>query len=143
MRAATRVSNSVSKASRIRTTVAGVMLTGAVLLVVAMAWPRRAASEISVQQAAILGTVEGLTEYLPIPTLGAAAIFEGASNAQDLIAQVGVGALLVGMASSTLVAAVAVKLFIEWLSRHGLAPFGVYRVLLGATVLWYFRGTIV
>ncbi|HMO17598.1 MAG TPA: undecaprenyl-diphosphate phosphatase [Oligoflexia bacterium] len=34
--------------------------------------------------------------------------------------------------------AIAVKAFISYLSRYSLVPFGIYRVILGITVLWYF-----
>ena len=37
-----------------------------------------------------------------------------------------------------LVAVAAVKLFVAWLTRHGMAPFGVYRILLAAAVYLYF-----
>lgn len=54
----------------------------------------------------------------------------------------GIASLLVGMATSALVAAAAIKLLVKWLNHHGLAVFGVYRIAAGAALLWYFHEII-
>jgi undecaprenyl-diphosphatase len=48
--------------------------------------------------------------------------------------------LAVGIIVSGLAAAIAVKAFVAWLTKHGMLPFGVYRIILGALVLAYFAG---
>ncbi len=43
--------------------------------------------------------------------------------------------LIIGMAVSFIVAYVVVAWFLKWVTRHGFAPFAVYRILLGAGML--------
>ena len=43
--------------------------------------------------------------------------------------------LIIGMAVSFVVAYVVVAWFLKWVTRHGFAPFAVYRILLGAGML--------
>ncbi len=43
--------------------------------------------------------------------------------------------LIIGMAVSFIVAYVVVAWFLKWVTRHGFAPFAIYRILLGAGML--------
>jgi undecaprenyl-diphosphatase len=73
---------------------------------------------------------------LAIPTLGAATVFDMAKNGRALLeAPGGAAALGVGLATSFAVALAVIAVFLRYLKRHGLAPFGWYRVALGALVL--------
>jgi undecaprenyl-diphosphatase len=45
---------------------------------------------------------------------------------------------LIGFVVSFVAGGLAVKGFISYLTKYSLVPFGVYRILLGITVLWYF-----
>ncbi|WP_437586693.1 undecaprenyl-diphosphate phosphatase [Sorangium sp. So ce1000] len=74
---------------------------------------------------------------LAIPTLGAATVFDLLKNGRALLdAPGGVAALVVGLAVSFAVALLVIAVFLRYLKRYGLAPFGWYRVALGAVVLW-------
>ncbi|WP_437619524.1 undecaprenyl-diphosphate phosphatase [Sorangium sp. So ce1151] len=74
---------------------------------------------------------------LAIPTLGAATVFDLAKNGRTLLeAPGGATALAVGLAVSFAVALLVIAVFLRYLKRYGLAPFGWYRIALGALVLW-------
>ncbi|WP_438032322.1 undecaprenyl-diphosphate phosphatase [Sorangium sp. So ce204] len=74
---------------------------------------------------------------LAIPTLGAATVFDLVKNGRALLdAPGGIVALVVGLAVSFAVALLVIAIFLRYLKRYGLAPFGWYRVALGALVLW-------
>lgn len=74
---------------------------------------------------------------LAIPTLGAATVFDLVKNGRALLdAPGGIVALMVGLAVSFAVALLVIAVFLRYLKRYGLAPFGWYRVALGALVLW-------
>jgi undecaprenyl-diphosphatase len=73
---------------------------------------------------------------LALPTLGAATVFELVQHGPRLMQGVGPEALVVGLVVAAVSAALAVKGFVAWLVRHGLVPFGVYRIVLAAVVLW-------
>ncbi|AUX24918.1 UDP pyrophosphate phosphatase [Sorangium cellulosum] len=74
---------------------------------------------------------------LAIPTLGAATVFDLAKNGSALLdAPGGPTALAVGLAVSFAVALLVIAVFLRYLKRYGLAPFGWYRIALGALVLW-------
>ncbi len=73
---------------------------------------------------------------LALPTLGAATVYELLKSIDELTQGVGWTSLAVGLAVSYVVAMVCVRWLIGWLARHGLAPFGVYRLLLAAVVVW-------
>jgi undecaprenyl-diphosphatase len=47
-------------------------------------------------------------------------------------------ALLVATVAAALAAFLTIHLFLAWLDRVGMAPFAIYRVLLGAYLLWQF-----
>lgn len=105
-------------------------------------WPGTSRSMITIIAALVVGLdMVAAAEFsflLALPTLGATTIFSGLSNRHELIQSAGLDGLLVGLVVSAVVAAVAVKLFVHWLTRHGLIPFGVYRILLAVGLLAYF-----
>ena len=105
-------------------------------------WPGTSRSMITMIAALVVGLdMVAAAEFsflLALPTLGAATVYSGLAHRHELMQSVGPAGLLVGLVVSGLVAAVAVKLFVRWLTRHGLIPFGVYRILLAAGLLAYF-----
>jgi undecaprenyl-diphosphatase len=68
---------------------------------------------------------------LGLPTLGAACVWKLLRHG-DQVAQLGPGSVLLGIAVATVSAAVAVRWLVGFLNRHGLAPFGWYRLGLAA-----------
>ena len=101
-------------------------------------WPGTSRSLVTI----LAGLAVGLTPLaaaefsflLALPTLGGATAFDLLKHGGQLVHTVGPGALLVGLAVALVSAALAVKAFVAWLVRHGLVPFGVYRVILAALV---------
>lgn len=75
---------------------------------------------------------------LALPTLGAATLYE-AWKARHELGTLGGAPVAVGMITSFLVAWAVIAVFISYLKRRGLMPFGVYRIILGALVLWLVR----
>jgi undecaprenyl-diphosphatase len=75
---------------------------------------------------------------LALPTLGAATLYEAYKSRHDLMT-LGAAPVAVGMVTSFLVAWAVIAVFIAYLKRRGLLPFGVYRIILGALVLWLVR----
>ena len=105
-------------------------------------WPGTSRSMVTILAAIIVGmNIVAAAEFsflLALPTLGAATFYEGIKDWDVLIQSTGAAGLIIGILVSGLVAALAVKLFIKWLTRHGLYPFGVYRIILAAVVWVYF-----
>ncbi len=75
---------------------------------------------------------------LALPTLGAATVYDFYKNG-DLILNMPNGPTLlgVGLAVSFVVTWIVVAAFLRYVGKVGLAPFGIYRILLGAVVLWW------
>jgi undecaprenyl-diphosphatase len=76
---------------------------------------------------------------LALPTLGAATLFDLVRGLDDLRggAAGGAPALAVGLLVSAVVAALAIRTFLGYLTRRGLEPFGWYRIALGILLaLW-------
>jgi undecaprenyl-diphosphatase len=76
---------------------------------------------------------------LGLPTLGGATVFKLAKNMSgegpDMFAVLGWAPVLLGLAVATLSAALAVRWLVSWLTRHGLAAFGWYRIGLTAVLV--------
>lgn len=73
---------------------------------------------------------------LAIPTLGAATVFDLAKGGSAIFAtRSGITSLVVGLVVSFVVALAVIASFLRYLRRFGLAPFGVYRLVLGGVVL--------
>jgi undecaprenyl-diphosphatase len=77
---------------------------------------------------------------LGLPLLGAAAAKDALDGGPAVIAAFGWVNVLVGLVVAFVSAALAIRLFVSFLTRHGLAPFAVYRVILGVVLLVFFVG---
>ena len=73
---------------------------------------------------------------LGLPTLMAATAFKALKDGHHLANYIGFDAMAVGLAVAAISAFFCVKGLIAWLSRHGLQPFGWYRLILSALVAW-------
>jgi undecaprenyl-diphosphatase len=74
---------------------------------------------------------------LALPTLGAATLYEGFKARHELgSSSVGGVQVAVGLVVSFFVAWGVISVFIKYLQRRGLEPFGFYRIALSAVVLW-------
>ncbi|MHC5025002.1 MAG: undecaprenyl-diphosphate phosphatase, partial [Planctomycetota bacterium] len=76
---------------------------------------------------------------LGLPTLGSACLYKAARNlagdGPNMIESLGVAPLVVGVAVATISAAVAIRWLVGFLSRHGVALFGWYRIGLSAVLV--------
>lgn len=103
-------------------------------------WPGASRSMTTILGGQLAGlstkTAAEFSFLLAIPTLGAATVFDLAQNGRALFSTPSfVSALIVGLAVSFVVAILVITAFLRYLRRFGLAPFGVYRIALGAIVL--------
>jgi undecaprenyl-diphosphatase len=75
--------------------------------------------------------------FLAIPTMLGASTVELARNGDEIMRGIGAsfGEIAVGFVVSFVVAIVVVKAFVHFVSRHGFAPFGWYRIVAGAAAL--------
>ncbi|MHC4991019.1 MAG: undecaprenyl-diphosphate phosphatase [Planctomycetota bacterium] len=75
---------------------------------------------------------------LGLPTLGGACIYRAArsylSDDAGMLEVVGVESIIIGVLVATVSAAVAIKWLVSYLSRHGVAIFGWYRLVLCLTL---------
>ena len=102
-------------------------------------WPGTSRSMVTILAGLCLGLPPAAAaEYsflLALPTLGAAAIFDAARGGAALLGAAGAGSVLIGFVVAGVTAAVAIRGFVRYLSRGGLAPFGWYRLALALVVL--------
>lgn len=109
-------------------------------------WPGTSRSMMTIAGAVTLGMrrkdAAEFSFLLGLPTLGGACVYKLLKNlreAQDtgapnLFEQLGVWPVVVGVAVATVSAALAVKWLVAFLTRHGLAAFGWYRLALCAVL---------
>ena len=105
-------------------------------------WPGTSRSMMTIAGGVLLGLrPKDAAEFsflLGLPTLGAASLYSLATNLTEaqaagtptLFTALGPGAVLLGLAVATVSAAVAVHWLVGFLTRHGLAAFGWYRIAL-------------
>lgn len=105
-------------------------------------WPGTSRSMVTILAGLGVGlSMTAAAEFsflLALPTLSAATLYKTVSQWDALTASVGIDSLLTGIIVSGLVAAFSVKFLIHHLTRRGLGPFGIYRILLAIGVIYYF-----
>jgi len=99
----------------------GVSRSGATILgALLMGVTRRAAAEFSF--------------FLAVPTLAGAAVYDLYRNRADITAD-DMGLIGIGFVSAFLGSLCIIKWFVEFVSRHGYAPFAWYRIVAGTVLL--------
>lgn len=104
-------------------------------------WPGMSRSMTTIVGAQLRGfsprTAAEFSFLLALPTLGAATVFKFIKEYEALTQMDGMmQALLIGNIVSFIVAFVAVWTFIRLVSKVGMTPFGIYRIILGVIVLF-------
>jgi undecaprenyl-diphosphatase len=101
-------------------------------------WPGTSRSMCTMLAAEVAGlstaTAAEFSFLLALPTLGAATVYEAIKSWGALLAAIPPASMLVGLVTSFLVAWAVIAAFLRYLAHTGLAPFGVYRILLGVAV---------
>ena len=112
-------------------------------------WPGTSRAMTTMLAALLLGcSPKASAEFsflLALPTLGMATLFDLVRNYPELTSPAlgGPWPLVTGLAVAAVVAALAIKTFLAYVTRRGLAPFGWYRIALGIAVivlLWSHAG---
>jgi undecaprenyl-diphosphatase len=103
-------------------------------------WPGTSRSMVTMLAALVVGLdMVAAAEFsflLALPTLGAATLYSAHKDWGSLTQAVGPAGMILGLVVSAVVAAIAVKGFVHWLTRHGLYPFGIYRLLTAIVMFW-------
>jgi len=104
-------------------------------------WPGMSRSMVTILGALILGcsalAAADIPFLLALPTPGAATLFDFVKHRDSLLHgnEVGAAAIVTGLVVAAVVAAIAIRTFLRYLTRHGLAVFGWYRIALGIILL--------
>ena len=103
-------------------------------------WPGASRSMTTIVGGKLLGldtkTAAEFSFLLALPTLGAATVYDFYKNGHLILAMPsGTTVLAVGVAVSFVVTWLVVALFLRYVQRVGLLPFGIYRILLAGLVL--------
>jgi len=74
---------------------------------------------------------------LAIPVMGAVSSYDLLKHYHELM-QGNVTAYIVGFVVAFIVAYITIKLFLSFISKFSFVPFGIYRILFGAFLLYYY-----
>jgi undecaprenyl-diphosphatase len=103
-------------------------------------WPGASRAMCTILAGQLVGlstaTAAEFSFLLALPTLGAATAYEASRARHVLATSVGGASLVIGLCVSFVVAWAVIATFLKYLRRHGLEPFGWYRIVLGMVVLW-------
>jgi len=108
-------------------------------------WPGMSRSMVTIVAALLLGLhATAAAEFsflLGVLTLGAATVFKALQDGPAMLEQFGFEPVLLGFVTATASAGLAVSWLVRFLNRHGVAPFGWYRLAIAAvfTVLLRFQ----
>ncbi|MCH2138525.1 MAG: undecaprenyl-diphosphate phosphatase [Phycisphaerales bacterium] len=105
-------------------------------------WPGVSRSMITIVGGMLMGlSAARAAEFsflLGLPTLGGACVYKLAGNLMgdgpNMFDELGVVPILIGTATATMSAALAITWLVAFLNRHGLAAFGWYRIALAAVL---------
>jgi undecaprenyl-diphosphatase len=109
-------------------------------------WPGTSRSMMTIAAGVLMGLrprdAAEFSFLLGVPTLGAACAYKllqnlvesSRSGSPNLFEVLGVGATAIGFAVAAVSAALAVRWLVRFLERHGLAPFGWYRIALSVVL---------
>jgi len=103
-------------------------------------WPGTSRSMMTIVAGMLVGLkpkqAAEFSFLLALPTLGGACVYTAAkdilADEQSLLTTLGIGPSVVGFVVATISAALAIKWLVAYLTRHGLAVFGWYRLALSA-----------
>ncbi|MEM6786993.1 MAG: undecaprenyl-diphosphate phosphatase [Myxococcota bacterium] len=103
-------------------------------------WPGASRSMTTIVGGQLTGldtkTAAEFSFLLALPTLGAATVYDFAKNGHAILAAPsGAAVLATGLSVSFAVTWLVVAVFLRYVKRVGLTPFGVYRIALGTVVL--------
>ena len=105
-------------------------------------WPGMSRSMVTILAGIILGlnfvTSARFSFLLALPTLSAATVYSLYKDWSHLVESAGIDTMIIGVLVSMVAAAFAVKAFATWLTKHGMIPFGFYRIALGIAVFIIF-----
>ncbi len=106
-------------------------------------WPGTSRSMVTILGGMAVGmNMVAAAEFsflLALPTLGGATVYELLGSGTAFLNNGSLGTLIIGTLVSAIVAAVAVYWFVRWLTRHGLLPFAIYRIVLALIFIYILR----
>ncbi|MCA9296994.1 MAG: hypothetical protein KC983_10760, partial [Phycisphaerales bacterium] len=106
-------------------------------------WPGTSRSMMTIV-AGLLGGLRGkdaaeFSFLLGLPTLGGACAYKAlksfTGDGPDMIESIGVSAIVIGLVVAFISAAIAIRWLVAYLSQHGVAIFGWYRLAVSAVII--------